>query len=158
MSVWRMETSDDSENVAACAATLSRFLVTAVAQVVLRDFGAREAMRRLPASTFFEDIVSNKITTSLWNWRVVMTMNRCWFMVYKWFTRSWEYIPRLREREYVTLNVTRYKEPVPVSFSDFVSWGTPGRFSTTDQYCTLVLFLKMALRFCRKVQTNHSKF
>ena len=65
MSVWRMETSDDSENVAACAATLSRFLVTAVAQAVLRDFGARAAMRRLPASTFFEDIVSNKITTGL---------------------------------------------------------------------------------------------
>ena len=67
MSVWRMETSDDSENVTACAATLSRFLVTAVTQVVLRDFRAsgREAMRRLPASTFFEDIVSNKITTGL---------------------------------------------------------------------------------------------
>ena len=65
MSVWRMETSDDSENVAACADTLLRFLVTAVAQAVLRDFGAREAMRRLPASTSFEDIVSNKITTGL---------------------------------------------------------------------------------------------
>ena len=54
MSVWRMETSDDRENVAACAATVSRFLVAEVTQVVLRDFGAsgREAMRRLPASTF----------------------------------------------------------------------------------------------------------
>ena len=54
MSVWRMETSDDRENVAACAATLSRFLVAEVTQVVLRDFGSSgfEAMRRLPASTF----------------------------------------------------------------------------------------------------------
>ena len=54
MSVWRMETSDERENVAACAATLSRFLVAEVTQVVLRDFGSSgfEAMRRLPASTF----------------------------------------------------------------------------------------------------------
>ena len=54
MSVWRMETSDERENVAACAATLSRFLVAEVTQVVLRDFGSSgfEAMRRLPANTF----------------------------------------------------------------------------------------------------------
>ena len=56
MSVWRMETSDDTdrENVAACAATLSQFLLAEVTQVVLRDFGSSglEAMRRLPASTF----------------------------------------------------------------------------------------------------------
>ena len=37
-----------------CAATLSRFLVAEVTQVVLRDFGSSgfEAMRRLPANTF----------------------------------------------------------------------------------------------------------
>ena len=30
---------------------------------------------------------------------------------------------------YVTLNVTRYKEQVPVSFSDFVSWGNRERLT-----------------------------
>ena len=143
MSVWRMETSDDRENVAACAATVSRFLVAEVTQVVLRDFGSsgREAMSRLPASTFSiwgyreqqNNVKSLKLTRGhgnesllVYGLQMVYTKLRVHSTVERarvggrWPGTYWAVLHQVLPRAYVTLNVTRYKEPVPVSFSDFV--------------------------------------